>query len=54
MPIIDIDLDRDKLISEQSIQLLKDYYMLPNEKSPQEAFCMAAYAYCYGDTKFAQ
>ena len=54
MPIIDIDLDRDKLISEQSIQLLKDYYMLPNEKSPQEAFCRAAYAYCYGDTKFAQ
>ena len=54
MPIIDIDLDRDKLISEQSIQLLKDYYMLPNEKSPHEAFCRAAYAYCYGDTKFAQ
>ena len=54
MPIIDIDLGRDKLISEQSIQLLKDYYMLPNEKSPQEAFCRAAYAYCYGDTKFAQ
>ena len=54
MPIIDIDLSRDKLISEQSTQLLKDYYMLPNEKSPQEAFCRAAYAYCYGDIKFAQ
>ena len=54
MPIIDIDLDRDKLISEQSTQLLKDYYMLPNEKSPQEAFCRAAYAYCYDDIKFAQ
>jgi ribonucleoside-diphosphate reductase alpha chain len=43
---IDLDLSRDSLLSEQAMQLLKDYYMLPNEQSPQEAFARAALAYC--------
>ena len=51
---IDLDLSRDSLLSEQAMQLLKDYYMLPNEQSPQEAFARAALAYSGGDTWFAQ
>ena len=51
---IDLDLSRDSLLSEQAMQLLKDYYMLPNEQSPQEAFARAARAYCGGDLWFAQ
>ncbi len=51
---IDLDLDRDSLLSEQAMQLLKDYYMLPDEQSPQEAFARAALAYSGGDTWFAQ
>ena len=51
---IDLDLSRDSLLSEQAIQLLKDYYMLPEEQSPQEAFARAALAYSGGDTWFAQ
>jgi ribonucleoside-diphosphate reductase alpha chain len=51
---IAIDLSRDTLLSEQAIQLLKDYYMLPDETSPQQAFARAALAYCDGDEEFAQ
>ena len=51
---IDLDLSRDSLLSEQAMQLLKDYYMLPEEQSPQEAFARAALAYSGGDTWFAQ
>ena len=51
---IDIDLSRDSLLSEQGAQLLRDYYMLPEEKSPQEAFARAALAYCDNDLDFAQ
>ena len=51
---IEMDLSRDALLSEQAIQLLKDYYMLPDETSPQQAFARAARAYCGGDLWFAQ
>ena len=51
---IDIDLSRDALLSEQAIQLLRDYYMLPEETTPQQAFARAARAYCGGDLWFAQ
>jgi len=52
--MIEIDYSRDRLLSEQGLKLLKDYYMLPNEKSPQDAFARAALAYCEGDYDFAQ
>ena len=51
---IDLDLSRDALLTEQATQLLKDYYMLADEQSPQEAFARAALAYSGGDTWFAQ
>jgi len=49
-----IETKRDKLLSEQSLKLLKDYYCQENEKSPQHAFARAAVAYCDGDLEFAQ
>ena len=54
MDKIKIDLSRDKLLSDQATQLLKDYYMVKGESSPQEAFARAALAYCDGDYRFAQ
>ena len=51
---INIDVSRDTLLSEQATQLLKDYYMLKSEVSPQEAFARASLAYCDGDYDFAQ
>ena len=35
---ISIDLDRDKTLSEQAQKLLKDYYCIKGEDSPQQAF----------------
>ena len=32
---ISIDLDRDKKLSEQALKLLKDYYCVDGEDSPQ-------------------
>jgi ribonucleoside-diphosphate reductase alpha chain len=49
-----IDTKKDKLLSEQSLKLLKDYYCREDEKSPQHAFARAAVAYCNGDLEFAQ
>ena len=49
-----IDNKRDKLLSEQSLKLLKDYYCQESEKTPQQAFARAAVAYCYGDLGLAQ
>jgi len=40
-----IDYSRDALLDEFSIKTLKDRYMLPDEKSPQEAFARAARAF---------
>jgi len=51
---VKIDLSRDALLSEQGMTLMKDYYMLPWEASPQEAYARAAEAYCYGDYQLAQ
>ena len=51
---ISIDTDKDKLLSTQAEKLLKDYYCIEGEDSPQMAFARAAKAYCYGDIKFAQ
>ena len=51
---ISIETDKDKLLSKQAAKLLKDYYCVDGEDSPQMAFARAAKAYCYGDTKLAQ
>jgi ribonucleoside-diphosphate reductase alpha chain len=53
MPVT-IDTTRDSLLSEQATTLLKEYYMIEGEQSPQEAFARAAEAYSYGDADFAQ
>ena len=49
-----IDYNRDEVMTEQAVKLLKDYYCRDDETSPQEAFARAAAAYCYGDKKLAQ
>lgn len=43
--MLKIDLNRDALLTEQAQKLLQDYYMLPDERSPQEAFARAASGY---------
>jgi len=53
MPI-QIDVTRDDLLTKQATTLLKEYYMVEGEESPQEAFARAAEAYSYGDDGFAQ
>ena len=51
---INICYTRDTDLSKQAKELLRDYYMLKHETSPQEAFARASVAYCEGDLKFAQ
>lgn len=51
---IRLDFTRDLELSGQAATLLKDYYMLEDEASPQLAFARAAYAYSEGDVDFAQ
>jgi len=51
---IKIDTDRDQNFTDQAQKLLKDYYCLKDEPSPQYALARAANAYCYGDIKLAQ
>mgnify|MGYP001211261380 FL=1 len=51
---IEIDKKRDKILSEQSFKLLKDYYCRPDEKSPQLAFARAAVAFSAGNLGLAQ
>lgn len=51
---IQIDYKNDSIFDEFSQSLLKQFYMLPDEKSPQEAFARAALAYSFGDMEFAQ
>ena len=51
---ITIDLERDNVLTDQAFKLLKDYYMIEGEDSPQEAYARAAVAYSYGDTNLAQ
>ena len=52
--MVDIKRTRDKHLSEQAQKLLLDYYCLPHEESPQEAFGRAAECYSDGDADFAQ
>ena len=51
---IEIDIKKDKQLSEQAYKLLKDYYCLDNETSPQQAFARASIAYCDGDLELAK
>lgn len=51
---ITIDYSRDEGFTEQALTVLRDYYMLEDETSPQESFARAAIAYCGGDYGFAQ
>ena len=51
---LDIDLSRDELLSEQAIKLLKDYYLIKGETSPQQAFARAALAFSDEDMGLAQ
>ena len=51
---IEINTGRDKLLSEQSFKLLKDYYCREDERSPQMAFARAAVAFCNGNMNLAQ
>ena len=51
---ITIDYERDSRLSNQAITLMRDYYMLDHENSPQQAFARASVAYCGGDLDFGQ
>jgi len=51
---IEIDNRRNKILSEQSLKLLQDYYCRDDEKSPQQAFARAAAAFSNGNGKLAQ
>jgi ribonucleoside-diphosphate reductase alpha chain len=51
---IKINLNRDKNLSEQAYELLKQYYCRDNESSPQMAYARSATAYSGGDLKLAQ
>lgn len=46
--------ERDKLLSEHAYKLLKDFYMIEGENSPQEAYARASAAWCGGDKRLAQ
>ena len=51
---ITIDRDLDNNLTDFSLNLLKNYYMKNNEKSPQESFARAAIAFSDGDKELAQ
>lgn len=51
---ITIDYERDSRLNNQATTLMRDYYMLEHEESPQQAFARASVAYCYGDLDLAQ
>ena len=51
---IDIDYNKDSNLTEFAKELLRDYYMLPGEESPQDAFARAAVAFSAGDVGLAQ
>ena len=51
---VNLSLDKDEKLSEQAQQLLKNYYCLDEEPSPQYAFARAAVAYSFGDMNLAQ
>ena len=51
---ITIDLNRDNLLTDFSRNLLRDYYMNEDEKSPQESFARAAVAFSNSHLDLAQ
>ena len=51
---LDIDLGRDNNLNDFSKKLLRDYYMLESETSPQESFARAAIAFSNNDIELAQ
>lgn len=51
---IKIETKRDELLSEHAKHLLKEFYMLPEEQSPQEAYVRASIAWSGGDNELAQ
>ena len=51
---IEINTEYDKNLSEFAYALLKDYYMLKEETTPQESYARAALAFSNGDIKLAQ
>ena len=51
---INVEFKRDGLLTKQAFSLLKDFYMLPTEGSPQEAYARACVAYSAGDSELAQ
>lgn len=51
---IEIDLERDSMLSEFAYRLISDYYLQDNETSAQQAFARAAVAYSFGDLELAQ
>ena len=51
---INIDKKKDSNLSTFSLNLLKDYYLLEDESSPQEGFARAAVAFSEGNLDLAQ
>lgn len=51
---IEINLERDSLLTPQAYKLVRDFYKLDDEDSPQEAYARAAVAYSANDNKLAQ
>lgn len=51
---IKVDYDRDGLLTPQARDLLTEFYLMPGEHSPQDAFARAAVAFCEGDFGLAQ
>ncbi|CAN8139597.1 Ribonucleoside-diphosphate reductase [uncultured Thiomicrorhabdus sp.] len=52
--MINVDYTKDSSMSEQAFELVTSYYLMPGEKSPQDAYARAAMAFCAGDIKLAQ
>ena len=51
---ININKKKDSNLSTFSLNLLKDYYLLGDESSPQEGFARAAVAFSAGNLDLAQ
>jgi len=51
---IKIDKHRDSLLESYAVGMLKDFYLLDTEQSPQEGFARASRAWAGGDKKLAQ
>ena len=49
--MVDINKKQDELLADYAVGMLKDFYMRPSEKSPQEAYARAAEAWSKFDGK---